>query len=53
MRITVLTGGSTPEREVAFAGASQVVAALRGAREGDLALGRRSARQDRDPHQGR
>lgn len=29
MRVTVLTGGSTPEREVAFAGAAQVVAALR------------------------
>ncbi len=28
-RITVLTGGSTPERDVAFAGASQVVQALR------------------------
>jgi len=28
-RITVLTGGSTAEREVAFAGAAQVVAALR------------------------
>jgi D-alanine-D-alanine ligase len=28
-RITVLTGGSTGEREVAFAGAAQVVAALR------------------------
>ncbi len=28
-RITVLTGGSTPERDVAFAGASQVVRALR------------------------
>ncbi len=30
MRITVLTGGATVERTVAFAGASQVVAALRG-----------------------
>jgi D-alanine-D-alanine ligase len=30
-RIAVLTGGSTAEREVAFAGASQVVAALRSA----------------------
>jgi D-alanine-D-alanine ligase len=29
MRIAVLTGGSTPERDVAFAGAAQVVAALR------------------------
>jgi D-alanine-D-alanine ligase len=29
-RVTVLTGGSTPERDVAFAGAAQVVAALRG-----------------------
>ncbi|MBI4502106.1 MAG: D-alanine--D-alanine ligase [Gemmatimonadetes bacterium] len=28
-RIVVLTGGSTPEREVAFAGAAQVVSALR------------------------
>jgi D-alanine-D-alanine ligase len=28
-RITVLTGGSTPEREVALAGAAQVVSALR------------------------
>ncbi|HKV72197.1 MAG TPA: D-alanine--D-alanine ligase, partial [Gemmatimonadales bacterium] len=30
MRVTVLTGGSTGERTVAFAGATQVVAALRG-----------------------
>lgn len=30
MRITVLTGGATVERTVAFAGAAQVVAALRG-----------------------
>jgi len=29
-RIAVVTGGSTPERDVAFAGAAQVVAALRG-----------------------
>jgi D-alanine-D-alanine ligase len=29
MRIAVLTGGSTPEREVALAGAAQVVTALR------------------------
>lgn len=29
-RVAVLTGGSTPERDVAFAGAAQVVAALRG-----------------------
>jgi D-alanine-D-alanine ligase len=29
MRVTVLTGGATPERAVAFAGAAQVVAALR------------------------
>ena len=28
-RVTVLTGGSTPERDVALAGATQVVAALR------------------------
>ena len=30
MRITVLTGGATAERAVAFASASQIVAALRG-----------------------
>jgi len=30
MRITVLTGGATAERTVAFAGASQIVEALRG-----------------------
>jgi D-alanine-D-alanine ligase len=30
MRVTVLTGGATGERAVAFAGAAQVVAALRG-----------------------
>ena len=30
MRVTVLTGGASPERAVAFAGAAQVVAALRG-----------------------
>ena len=30
MRVTVLTGGATAERTVAFAGAAQVVAALRG-----------------------
>ena len=29
MRITVLTGGATPERTVALAGAAQIVAALR------------------------
>jgi len=29
MKITVLTGGATAERAVAFASASQVVAALR------------------------
>ena len=29
MRVTVLTGGATPERAVAFASASQIVAALR------------------------
>jgi D-alanine-D-alanine ligase len=29
VRITVLTGGTTPERDVAFAGAAQVVSALR------------------------
>jgi len=30
MRVTVLAGGATPERAVAFAGAAQIVAALRG-----------------------
>lgn len=30
MRVTILTGGSTPERAVAFAGAGQAAAALRG-----------------------
>jgi D-alanine-D-alanine ligase len=30
MRVTILTGGATAERTVAFAGAAQVVAALRG-----------------------
>src|SRR5947207_13667610 len=29
MRVTVLTGGATAERAVAFAGAAQIVAALR------------------------
>jgi D-alanine-D-alanine ligase len=29
-RVTVVTGGSTPERDVAFAGAAQVVSVLRG-----------------------
>ncbi|HUK21181.1 MAG TPA: D-alanine--D-alanine ligase [Gemmatimonadales bacterium] len=29
MRVTVLTGGATPERTVAFAGAAEIVAALR------------------------
>ncbi len=29
-RVAVVTGGSTPERDVAFAGAAQVVGALRG-----------------------
>ena len=28
-RVTILTGGSTPERDVAFAGASQAVGARR------------------------
>jgi hypothetical protein len=32
MRITVLTGGATAERAVAFASASQIVAALRSRR---------------------
>jgi D-alanine-D-alanine ligase len=35
MRVTVLTGGATPERAVAFASASQIVAALR-SREHDV-----------------
>jgi D-alanine-D-alanine ligase len=30
MRVTVLAGGATPERTVAFAGAAEIVAALRG-----------------------
>lgn len=30
MRVTVLAGGATPERAVAFAGAAEIVAALRG-----------------------
>jgi len=30
MRVTVLTGGATAERSVAFAGAAQIVTALRG-----------------------
>ena len=30
MRVTVLTGGATAERTVAFAGAAQIVEALRG-----------------------
>jgi len=30
MRVTLLAGGATPERAVAFAGAAQIVAALRG-----------------------
>jgi len=52
MRITVLTGGSTPERDVAFAGAAQVVAALR--RQGhtvaavDTVLGALTQEQERD-----
>lgn len=37
MRITVLTGGATPERAVAFASASQIVAALR-SRKHDVAV---------------
>lgn len=37
MRVAVLTGGSTPERDVALAGAAQVVAALR-AREHDVTV---------------
>lgn len=34
MRVTVLTGGATPERAVAFASASQIVAALRSRKHG-------------------
>ena len=30
MQVTLLAGGATPERAVAFAGAAQIVAALRG-----------------------
>ncbi len=30
MRVTVITGGATAERAVAFAGAAQIVEALRG-----------------------
>ncbi|HLZ46639.1 MAG TPA: D-alanine--D-alanine ligase, partial [Gemmatimonadales bacterium] len=37
MRITVLTGGATSERAVAFASASQIVTALRG-RNHDVAV---------------
>src|SRR3989475_328392 len=36
MRITVLTGGATAERAVAFASASQIVAALRGGRKHEV-----------------
>jgi len=52
MRITVLTGGSTPERDVAFAGAAQVVAALRQRNHTvvvvDTVLGALTAEQERD-----
>src|SRR5436309_13346644 len=37
MRVTVLTGGATAERAVAFAGASQIVAGLR-ARSHEVAV---------------
>jgi D-alanine-D-alanine ligase len=37
MRVTVLTGGATPERAVAFASASQIVTALR-SRKHDVAV---------------
>jgi D-alanine-D-alanine ligase len=52
MRITVLTGGASPERDVAFAGAAQVVSALRG--QGfevsvvDTVLGELSSEQERE-----
>ena len=52
MHIAVLTGGSSPERDVAFAGAAQVVAALRG--QGfevsvvDTAFGVLSTKQERE-----
>jgi len=52
VHITVLTGGSTPERDVAFAGAAQVVAALLG--QGfevsvvDTVFGELSSEQERE-----
>jgi D-alanine-D-alanine ligase len=52
IRVVVLTGGSTPERDVALAGASQVVGALR--RRGydvtvvDTVTGPLSAREERE-----
>ena len=52
MRITVLTGGATAERAVAFASASQVVAALRGRKHEvhvvDLAGGLLDGRAERE-----
>lgn len=51
MRVTVLTGGATAERAVAFAGAAQVVAALRGrgheVRVVDIATGLLSEAEER------
>ncbi len=43
MRVTVLTGGATAERAVAFAGASQIVAGLR-ARSHEVSAGGRARR---------
>ena len=52
MRVTVLTGGATPERAVAFASASQIVAALRSrtheVRVVDLAGGLLDERAERE-----
>ena len=52
MRVTVLTGGATAERAVAFASASQIVAALRGRRHEvhvvDLAGGLLDERGERE-----
>src|SRR5947208_11488893 len=52
MRVTVLTGGATAERAVAFASASQIVAALRGRKHQvhviDLAGGLLDERAERE-----
>lgn len=51
LQVTVLTGGSTPEREVALAGAAEVVEALRGrghqVRVVDIATGPLSPEEER------